>query len=99
MAKGRAATFEENRPTITEQEVWEAAQRDSLVLSFNALPVSKDAPKVDFLGVKMVLTDGTVKTVLFDQHSAVALCALVSFLSKGQWMMSQTSPSSGHMRQ
>lgn len=98
MAKGRAAAFEESRPTITEQEVWDAAKRDSLVLSFNALPISKESGKVDFLGIKMMLADGTAKIVLFDRYSCSVLCGLAGTLEKGQWMVHQSTPS-GQTRQ
>jgi hypothetical protein len=99
MATGRAATFEENRPTLSEEEALEAAQRKAFVSSFSAFPVADETGKVTFLAVKVVLENGDVKTALFDPFSCVALCTVIERLSKGQWMIHRTSPSSGHTRQ
>ncbi len=92
MESGRAAIFDENRPIISEQEILEAGQRDSVVLSFNALPLADENGHVKFLGVKFVLTDGTIKTVLFDPYSSCVLCDVVGVLKKGQWMVHQSTP-------
>jgi hypothetical protein len=92
MEKGRAATFDENRPTVSEQELWEAAQRGSAVMSFNARPLPDENGHVKFLGVKLVLTDGTVKTVLFDPYSSCVFCEVIEALKKGQWMVHQSTP-------
>jgi hypothetical protein len=98
MEKGRAATFEEHRPTISEQEILEAGQRGSFVLSLSAFPLADENGRVKVLGVKFVLADGTVKTVLFDPFSSCMLCEVIGTLKKGQWMVHQSTPP-GSLRQ
>lgn len=92
MEKSRDDSFEENRPDVTEQEILEAAQRKSVVLSFGALPLAVAGREVEFLGVKLVLADGTVKTVLFDRYSCSLLCGLAGKLDEGKWLIRQSRP-------
>lgn len=87
----RAKKFEENRPEITEQELLDSAQRGSIVVSFGALPLAT-GNSVGFLGVKLVLADGSAKTVLFDRYSCSLLCGLAGKLDEGQWLIRQESP-------
>ena len=92
METNRAKVFESSKPDVTEQELLDAAQRGSIVLSFGALPLARTGSAVDFLGVKLVFADGAVKTVLFDRYSCSLLCGLAGKLDEGQWMIRQTVP-------
>ena len=92
MAKTRAESFQENRPSITEVDLLQAVKNKAVVISFDTLPLAEDGQSVTFLGVKLVFASGEEKTVLFDRWSCSMLCGLASTLDKGQWLIHQSVP-------
>lgn len=81
----RGKAFDDNEPTIAQQEIRDAFKADRIVLSFKGQPVLRNDKTIEFLVIKLALANGSHETVLVDRFSAEALMALLEAAKSVNW--------------
>lgn len=70
----RAAQFEQTRPSISDDEIAEAAAAEKVVLSFIGRSlINPETNKLDGFPIKFSLIDGSSVVLIFDDHAFAQL--------------------------
>ena len=81
-----AKLFEENFPSIADEDVQKAASEKQIVLSFHALP------SPDGVVAKFVLADGSTRTMIMSRHVCELFRQMVQLLNENAWKVYRETP-------
>jgi hypothetical protein len=82
---GSADIFEQNYPTITEDDAIEAAKSERIVQSFNSHPINTPTGDIPALAIKFKFSNGSTETILIGHYAALVMRMMFSQLEKNSW--------------
>jgi hypothetical protein len=94
MQSERGKAFEDNEPTLSEDEIAAAHDDGRIVLSLKLKPrLSADGEHVAYMAVKLLLCDGSEPTtILFDRMAAEVMGHWAQTMKTYDWKTSSMQP-------